>query len=182
MSDLIVISYKDDAAYKALDKLQEMQKMQLIELADAAVAVKNEKGKVRIKQTLENQVTGASAVWGGFWGLLIGLIFLSPLLGGLLGLVLGAIFGKATDVGIDNQFIKEVGQSLEPGGSALFMLVVKVTEDKVLPQLAELGGEVYQTSLSNEDEQKLREALQHEDVKNHAEEQLELEAGESGGE
>ncbi len=179
MSDLIVITYKDDSAYKALDKLQDMQKMQLIDLADAAVAVKDEKGKVKVKQTLENQVTGASAVWGGFWGLLIGLIFLAPLLGGLLGLVLGAIFGKAADVGVDNKFIKEVGQSLEPGGSALFMLVIKMTEDKVLPQLAELGGEVYQTSLSNEDEQKLREALQNDEVKEHAEEHLELEESES---
>ncbi len=179
MSDLIVITYKDDSAYKALDKLQDMQKMQLIDLADAAVAVKDEKGKVKVKQTLENQVTGASAVWGGFWGLLIGLIFLAPLLGGLLGLVLGAIFGKAADVGVDNKFIKEVGQSLEPGGSALFMLVIKMTEDKVLPQLAELVGEVYQTSLSNEDEQKLREALQNDEVKEHAEEHLELEESES---
>ena len=182
MSDLIVITYKDDSAYKALDMLENMQKMQLIELADAAVAVKDEKGKVKVKQTLENQVTGASAVWGGFWGLLIGLIFLAPLLGGLLGLVLGAIFGKATDVGIDNKFIKEVGQSLEAGGSALFMLVVKVTEDKVLPELAALGGEVYQTSLSNEDEQKLREALQNDEVKDHAEEHLDLDDNEGSDE
>lgn len=174
MSDLIVITYKDDSAFKALEMLANKQKMQLIELADAAVAVKDEKGKVKVKQTLENQITGASAVWGGFWGLLIGLIFLAPLLGGLLGLLLGAIFGKATDIGIDNQFIKEVGESLQPGGSALFMLVVKVTEDKVLPDLAALGGEVYQTSLSNEDEAKLREALKNDEVKDHAEDNLEL--------
>lgn len=179
MSDLIVISYKDGAAYKALDMLENMQKMELIELADAAVAEKDAKGKVKIKQTLEKQVTGASAVWGGFWGLLIGLIFLAPLLGGLLGLLMGAIFGKATDVGIDNKFIKQVGASLQPGGSALFMLVVKATTDKVLPELASLGGEVYQTSLSNEDEAKLREALKDDEVKDHAHDNLDMDDSDS---
>ncbi|HFE67377.1 MAG TPA: DUF1269 domain-containing protein, partial [Chloroflexi bacterium] len=75
-----------------------------------------------------------------------------------------------------------LGQSLEPGGSALFMLIVKITEDKVLPDLSALGGEVYKTSLSNEDEQKLREALQNNEVKDHAEEHLDLEDSESSDE
>jgi uncharacterized membrane protein len=83
MSDLIAITYKDQAAYQALDKLQELQKMKLIELEDAAVATMNEKGKVKVKQTLEKQHTGMVATWGFFWGFLIGLIFGGPLFWGL---------------------------------------------------------------------------------------------------
>jgi uncharacterized membrane protein len=176
MSDLIVITYdKEQTGRDALDELANLQKMQLLELEDAALAVKDEKGKVKVKQTLENQVAGSSAVWGGFWGLLIGLIFLAPIFWGLFGALMGYIAGKAGDVGIDDKFIKQVGDSLDPGGAALFMLVLKATPDKVLEQMKKFGGEVYQTSLSNEDEEKLKQALGHEQVKDSADEMLELE-------
>jgi uncharacterized membrane protein len=176
MSDLVVITYYTEQICRdAFDELANLQKMQLLELEDAALAVKDDKGKVKVKQTLENQVSGSSAVWGGFWGLLIGLIFLAPIFWGLMGALLGYIFGKGTDIGIDNKFIKQVGESLEPGGAALFMLVIKATPDKVLEQMQKFGGEVYQTSLSNEDEEKLKKALEHENVKDAADETLELE-------
>jgi uncharacterized membrane protein len=175
MSDLIAITYKDQAAYQALDKLQELQKMKLIELEDAAVATMNEKGKVKVKQTLEKQHTGMVATWGFFWGFLIGLIFGGPLFWGLITALLSGLLGKTTDLGIDNKFIKEVGESLEPGDSALFILVISVTADKVMPELEKFGGTVYQTSLSNEAEANLKKALEHEDVSKAAEETLELE-------
>jgi uncharacterized membrane protein len=175
MSTLIAITYEDDRAFKALDKLGEMMKMQLITLEDAAVATKDAKGKVKVKQTLEKQQTGAAAVWGGFWGLLIGLLFLAPIFWGLFGALLGALFSKGADLGIDNQFIKDVGDSLDPGGSALFLLVIEATTDKVLPEMAEFGGEVYQTSLSKEDEQTLKDALSHDQIKSAAHETLDEE-------
>lgn len=175
MSDLIVITYDtEQTGYDALAELGRLQKMEVLQLEDAAVAVKDQKGKVKVKQTLENQITGSGALWGGFWGLLIGLLFLAPIFWGIFGALLGAIFGKATDIGIDNKFIKEVGDSLDPGGSALFILVVKATPDKVLPELQKFGGEVYQTSLSNEDEEKLKKALEHKDVKAAADEMVDL--------
>ena len=106
MSTLIAITYdKEQTGFDALKKLAELQKMQLIQLADAAVATKDEKGKVKIKQTLENQVSGTTALWGGFWGLLIGLLFLAPIFWGLIGALLGCIMGRAGDVGIDDKFI-----------------------------------------------------------------------------
>ena len=179
MSDLLVITYDTEQTGRdAFAELANLQKMQLLELEDAALAVKDDKGKVKVKQTLENQVSGSSAIWGGFWGLLIGLIFLAPIFWGLMGALLGYIFGKGTDIGIDNKFIQQVGDSLEPGGAALFMLVVKATPDKVLEQMKQFGGDVYQTSLSNEDEEKLKKALEHEDVKDAAHETLDLEKSE----
>ena len=83
--------------------------------------------------------------------------------------------GRATDIGIDNKFIKQVGDSLEPGHSALFMLVVQATEDKVIEDLAELGATVYQTNLSKEDEEKLKKALEHDKVADAAQDSLDLE-------
>jgi uncharacterized membrane protein len=176
MSTLIAITYdKEQTGYDALDKLGELQKMQLIQLADAAVAVKDEKGKVKVKQTLENQVSGTAALWGGFWGLLIGLLFLAPIFWGLMGALLGFIMGKAGDIGLDNKFIKEVGDSLDPGQSALFALVVEATTDKVLDEMKAFGGTVYQTSLSKEDEEKLKKALEHKDVSAAADDMVDLE-------
>ena len=175
MSTLIAIVYDDEqTGFDALDKLGEMSKMQLVTLADAAVAVKDQKGKVKIKQTLENQVSGSAALWGGFWGLLIGLLFLAPIFWGLIGALMGYLAGKAGDVGIDDKFIKEVGDSLDPGQSALFMIVVEATLDKVLEEMSAFGGEVYQTSLSKEDEEKLKKALEHENVSAAADELVDL--------
>jgi uncharacterized membrane protein len=162
MSTLIAITYDTaDKATQALEKLGELQKMQLVTLEDAAVAVKDQKGKVKVTQTLEKMHTGSAAVWGGFWGLLIGLLFL-----------MGALFARGRDLGIDNKFIKDVGDSLDPEQSALFILVVEATEDKVLPEMAKFGGTVYQTSLSYEDEETLKKALEHEDVSAAAQESL----------
>ena len=176
MSDLIAITYEDEqTAFSALDKLSEMSKMQLITLADAAVAVKDQKGKVKVKQTLEKMHTGTAASWGFFWGFLIGLLFLAPIFWGLVSALIGAIIGKTSDLGIDNKFIKEVGESLDPGQSALFVLVVEATSDKVLDEMKQFGGEVYQTSLSKEDEEYLKQVLEHENVSAAAEEMLELE-------
>ena len=176
MSDLITLVYKDGATGKAaFDEVKNLQKMQLLTLADMALAVKDEKGRVKVKQTLEKQATGASAAFGGFWGLLIGLLFLSPIFWGVIGALLGAVMGKSSDLGIDNKFIKQVGESLDPGGSALFLLVVEATTDKVLDAMSKYEGEVFQTSLSHEDEAKLKAALEHEQVKAAAEDNLELE-------
>ena len=177
MSTLIAITYDDqqsgEQAFNALDTLQ---KQEVLKLEDAAFAVKDEKGKVKVTQTLEKKYKGTVTVWGFFWGFLIGLIFGGPLFWGLFTALLSRLFGRKTDLGIDNKFIKDVGNSLGTGGSAVFMLVIEATQDKVLPELQKYGGHVYQTSLSNEDEEKLRKVLEeHDEVKDAAADHLELE-------
>ena len=176
MSTLIAITYDDEqTGTQAFNALDSLQKQQVLKLEDAAFVVKDAKGKVKVTQTLEKRYLGTVTTWGFFWGFLIGLIFGGPLFWGLFTALLSRIFGKRTDVGIDNQFIKDVGDSLEIGGSAVFMLVIEATQDKVLPEMEKYGGHVYQTSLSNEDEEKLRKALEHDEVKDAAAESLDLE-------
>jgi uncharacterized membrane protein len=98
------------------------------------------------------------------WGTLIGLLFLNPLAGLLAGAAFGAgagaLSGALVDYGIDDAFIRSLGATIEPGSSALFVLVRRVTPDKVLPELRPFGGTVLRTSLSNEQEARLRQALQ----------------------
>jgi uncharacterized membrane protein len=158
MSTLVVVGYDD--MFKAEEvrlELWKMQKDYLIDLADAAVAVKDQSGKVQLHQAVN--LTGAGAVSGGFWGTLIGLIFLSPLLGMAIGAAAGAVSGALTDVGVNDKFMKDLAATLKPGSSALFVLVRKATPDKVLEELAGSGGTVLQSSLSHDDEAKLQAAL-----------------------
>jgi len=158
MSTLAVIGYDDQ--FKAEEvrlTLMKMQKDYLIDLEDAVVAVKDEKGKVRLHQAVN--VTAAGAVSGGFWGTLIGLIFLNPLLGMAVGATAGAVSGALTDVGINDKFMKDLAGTMKPSSSTLFVLVRKATPDRVLDELKGTGGTVLKTSLSHEDEAKLQKAL-----------------------
>jgi len=158
MSTLVVIGYDDP--YKAQEvrlMLAKMQKDYLIDLEDAVVAVKDEMGKVKLHQAVNP--TAAGAVSGGFWGTLIGLIFLNPLLGLTVGAAAGAVSGALTDVGIDDNFMKELAGQMNPNSSALFILVRKATPDKVLDEIRGTGGKILKTSLSHEDEAKLAVAL-----------------------
>jgi uncharacterized membrane protein len=158
MSDLIAIAYDDE--YKAEEvrlTLIKLQKEHLIELEDAAVIVKNAEGKVKLKQAVDLTTTGA--VSGGFWGLLIGTLFLSPVLGAAVGAAAGAASGALSDIGVDDNFMKSLGETLKPRSSALFVLVRKVTPDKVLDEVAPYGGTVLRTSLSKDEEAQLQEVL-----------------------
>jgi uncharacterized membrane protein len=158
MSDLIVVGYDD--AFKAEEvrlKLLKMQKEYLVDLEDAVVAVKNKDGKVKLNQMYH--LTASGAIGGGFWGALIGLIFMMPVLGAVVGAASGAAAGALSDVGIDDDFMKKLAETLTPGSSVLFVLIRKMTEDKVLDELKGTGGKVLQTSLSHDDETKLQAAL-----------------------
>ena len=158
MSDLIVVGYDD--MFKAEEvrlKLLKMQKEYLVDLEDAVVAVKKADGKVKLNQMYHLAASGA--VGGGFWGMLIGLMFLNPILGAVVGAGAGATAGALSDVGINDDFMKKVAEQLQPDTSVLFVLIRKMTADKVLEELKGTGGKVLQTSLSHEDESKLQAAL-----------------------
>ena len=121
------------------------------------VAVKDDSGKVKLHQTIN--VTAAGALSGGFLGTLIGLIFLNPLIGLAAGASAGALSGALTDVGINDDFMKDLAATFKNGSSLLFVLVRKSTPDKVLAEIQGSGGKVIKTSLTHEQEQKLQAAL-----------------------
>jgi len=158
MSELVVVAFDNvTEADQLMDKLGKLQKERLITLDDAAVVVRKQDGNVKVKQA--HNLVGSGAVGGAFWGMLIGLLFLAPWLGLAIGAVSGALAGKLTDVGIDDNFIKEVGATIKPGNSAAFLLVRESTPDKVLDELKGFNGTVLKTSLSKENEAKLKVAF-----------------------
>jgi uncharacterized membrane protein len=158
MSQLVVFAFNDESgAQRMRDALADLQKQHLISIADAAVVVRKQDGKVKVKQAVS--LVGTGALGGAFWGMLIGLLFFAPWLGLAIGAASGALTGKLGDTGVDDSFIKEVGKTLEPGHSALFLLVQDWTEDRVMEELANFDAQVLQASLSKEDEAKLRAAF-----------------------
>src|SRR5262245_34885464 len=161
MSTLVAVVFNDEAtAFDMRAKLAKMQKDYLIELEDAVVVTRDQNGKTKLDQAVN--LTTAGALGGGFWGLLIGMIFLNPLLGAMIGAGAGALSGKLSDIGLNDKMLKDIGASFKPGTSGLFVLIRKVTADKVLEGLKEFTGKgkVFQTSLSKDDEHALREALE----------------------
>lgn len=160
MSDLIVVAYDNESkAEEVRATLAKLQVEHLIELEDAAVVVKDEKGKIHLKQAVN--LTGAGAASGGFWGLLIGTLFFMPIVGAAVGAASGALAGALSDIGVDDNFMRELGETLKPESSALFLLVRKVTPDKVLAEVAKYGGTVLKTSLSKDEEAQLQAVLDH---------------------
>lgn len=160
MADLVVIEYDDE--FKALEvrlTLLKLQKEYLIDMADAVVAIKDASGKVKLHQAVNMTAVGASR--GGLWGTLVGVLFLGPFfgVGTLAGAAAGAVSGALTDIGINNDFMKKLGEGFQPGTSALFVLVRSATSDKVVEEIKEYGGTVLQTSLSHEQQEKLQAAL-----------------------
>jgi uncharacterized membrane protein len=134
MAHLVVLGLDNrDDAERVLQLTGDLAKQQLLQLEDAAYAYKDDKGKVRIQQTMS--VTGTAAAGGALWGTLIGLLFLNPLAGLAVGAATGAIAGKLTDVGINDDIIKQIGQQLQQGKAAVFILARSATVDRVVDAL-----------------------------------------------
>jgi uncharacterized membrane protein len=158
MSDLVVVAFPtEEKAEEVRKKLLEMQQEYLIELGDAVIAVKQPNGHVKLNQLFHPAASGAA--YGALWGTLIGMIFLMPLAGAALGAASGALGGALSDVGIDDRFMKDVAQTLHSGDAALFLLIRKMTADKVLTELQGVGGTVLRTSFDHTKEEALRQAL-----------------------
>ena len=139
MSDLVIVAFPDEAtAFEARAALVKLQREYLIELGDAVVVVKDANGHIKLNQLINLTTTGAAS--GALWGTLIGFIFMAPLLGTALGAASGALGGKLSDVGINDKFMKEAAEALQPGTAGLFLLIRKMTTDKVLADLRGIGG------------------------------------------
>jgi uncharacterized membrane protein len=163
MSTLVAIIFKHDeaGAENALRKLRDLESEYLIDLEDAVIVHRRKDGKIKLTQSINLTSTGA---WeGAFWGSLIGLMFTGPLgwlIVGGLGAGFGALVGSASDYGINDDFIEDLSKEVEPCCSALFILIRRMTEDKVFDALKNVGGTVLRTSLSKDDEKRLQTALQ----------------------
>ena len=158
MADLIAIGYPDEATAEAAAEEARRLAADLIIQPDAiAVISRDRDGSYHVTTSHHPMTKGAS--WGLFWGFLFGLLFFIPVFGMAVGAGMGALMGKITKSGIDKQFQDQVRGLIQPGTSALFLMVEKVTPDKAVEAMSKYGGTVLKTSLSKEDEKELQDAL-----------------------
>ncbi|UYM03621.1 DUF1269 domain-containing protein [Solicola gregarius] len=145
-------------AQRAVDTLESLQSEGLVTVHDAAV-VEWQEGKKKPKTRQLHNLAGAGALGGTFWGLLFGLLFFVPILGAAVGAAAGALAGSLTDVGIDDSFINRVKEAVVPGTSALFVMTSDAVQDKVREAFTGSHAELIHTNLSDDDEQRLRDAF-----------------------
>ena len=158
MSDLLVIEFPSEKKAEGVrEMLLAMQKEYLIELGDAVVAVKDADGRVKLNQLFQPIAQGAMS--GMFWGSLIGLLFMMPLAGAAIGAASGALRGRLTDLGINDEFMKQAARTLQSGNASLFLLIRKMTTDKVLAALRGAGGTVLRSSFDETKDEALQAAL-----------------------
>jgi uncharacterized membrane protein len=158
VADLIAIGYSDeDTAEQAAEEVYRLAHDLVIEPEAVAVIKRDRNGKYKV--TTNHHPVAEGVTWGMFWGALFGLLFFIPVFGLAVGGVLGALLGTIDKIGIDETFQQEVRDMLQPGTSALFLVVNKVTPDKAVAALSRYGGRVLKTSLSEDAEHKLQEAL-----------------------
>jgi uncharacterized membrane protein len=163
MATLTVLKFPTaDGADKMLGTIQSLQKQQLITIQDAAI-VTWATGKKKPKTRQLNNLAGVGAVQGAFWGMLFGLLFFIPFLGLAIGAGMGALTGMFADVGIDDNFIKQVRSQVTEGTSALFLLTVGGVVDRVREAVKGQEFEIIATNLSKEQEDKLRAAFSEEE-------------------
>lgn len=158
MTELVVVAFDNETgAAEMRDALIELQKQKLVTLDDAAVVVRKPDGKVKVKQAVN--LVGTGALGGAFWGMLVGLLFWMPWMGLAVGALSGALAGALSDYGVDDEFVREVGNTIQPGHSALFLLIREATPDKLMDELKQFNGKILQTSLSKADEARLKDAF-----------------------
>jgi uncharacterized membrane protein len=158
MATLVAIGYPDEAtATSASLEAQRLAKDLIIQPDAIAVISRDNEGKFHV--TTNHHAVGGGATWGMFWGLLFGMLFFIPFLGMAVGAGMGALMGKMTKGAINKEFESQVRDLLQPGTSALFLVIEQVTPDKAVEALSKYGGTVLKSSLSKETEAELQEAL-----------------------
>ena len=158
MADLVAIGYPDETtALKAEHEAQRLADELIIQPDAIAVIVHTKDG--RFKVTTSHHMVGGGATYGMLWGLLFGMLFVVPVFGMAVGAGLGALMAKLEKSGIDKEFQNQVRDLLQPGTSALFLVVENDTPDKAIEALGKYGGTVLTSSLTHEAERQLQEEL-----------------------
>ncbi len=158
MNSLFAVVFDDRAkADAALGDLVKLQGGQVLSLHDAVFVTRTPDGGVKLDHSVN--IAAAGALSGAFWGSLVGLIFLAPLLGAAVGAAAGGMSGYLTDYGVNDDFARQMGEKLESGRVALFVLASNVTPERVAETLQPRGGELFYSSFAPDVESRFRAGI-----------------------
>jgi uncharacterized membrane protein len=158
MATLIAIGYPDETtATAAALEAHQLTKDLILQPDAIAAIIRDREGKFHV--TTSHHEVAAGATWGMFWGFFFGILFFIPILGMAVGAGMGALTGKLTKNAVSKEFQQQVRDLLQPGTSALFLVVEHVTTDRAVSALSKFGGTVLKSSLPKDVEEELQEAL-----------------------
>ena len=161
-SSLVVLTFATThGAEDVVSAIGRLKRKKVVHLDDAAIVTRDGSGKPKIKQA--THLVGVGALGGAFWGLVIGLLFMAPWLGAAVGAAAGSLAGSVADIGVDDDFIRDVGERLRPGTSALFLLVSEADLDTLAHELSHFEFEIASTDLPPDKEAELRAIFDEED-------------------
>ena len=144
-----------DDAESALRSIRSVEHAGKLGLEDTAVVRKDAHGKV----TFHNEVSSSTETGAVIGAVLGGLLFVVFPLGVVAGAAAGALVGRSASGGIDGGFVKEVGQDLPPGGSALFLQVKSGDPAPLAGIFGQFHGRVRQTSYDDDIEQAIDQSM-----------------------
>lgn len=157
MSDLIVVTFDShEQAQSAREAVKRIQHAGQIVVEDAAVISKDADGKLQVHNEAEHGVKVGAGV-GSMVGLLFS--FVLPGLGLAIGAAGGALIAKLLDRGVEKQFVKDVAEQLQPGASAIFLVVNAYEPAAIREAFAPYSGTITQTTLDTELADQLRSSL-----------------------
>ena len=157
MSQLVVVGFNNvEDARTAMKRLRGLEHAGHISFEDTAIVERTEDGQTHVRNEASGTTETGAAVGAVLGGLLI---FALPVVGIAIGAAVGAAFGALLDRGVSGKFVDDVKQTLQPGRSALFLVVKDAEADALIPALRDFEGDVIQTSLDEEAEEALRAAL-----------------------
>ena len=159
MNELVVVAFDDELkADEALVRARRLESRGELSLRDAAVAIKTRRGHLRVRQTTEIS-TSRRETTNGWWGLFITLLVGGPMGARHYGAAFDDLYGRLDEVGLDPDFASELSETLEPGQSAMFMLVKSTEPRDYERSLRKLGGRVLATSVPDHSVETIRQSL-----------------------
>jgi uncharacterized membrane protein len=148
-----------DTAQQALESLQQLDRERWVHAMDAAVVVRDQDGKVTIRDTqdvdaLHGAVAGviSGALVGAFTGAEMGSVGgpVGAATGAVAGGVVGGISAHLMDFGFKSDDLQAIAAELQPGTSALVAVVAPTVGDKLVPELEKLHGKIVRRALPEE--------------------------------
>ncbi len=141
--EVVLAVFEDEAtAKKAYNDLQKAEKDKKFDLENIVLISKGADGKINLKEAAEKITgeVGIGALVGGALGLLAGPVGFITL--GAAGAALGGISAKLDDVGFDDERLRNLGEELEPGSSAILAVLESVYSEKLTQELKKHGARV----------------------------------------
>ncbi len=157
MSELIVIGFDtSDEARAALKDLRSIEHLGRIHFEDTAVVERDAAGHVHVKNEVSGTTETAAVIGGAIGGIVT---FAFPPAGIAIGAAVGAGIGALMHTGVDGDFVDDIKNKLEPGKSALFLVLKQADADALDAALRPYHGNLIQTTVDEDVEEGLRDAL-----------------------